>query len=60
MLSTLPNGTFSIYVGGKKVITDFILTTVEPTEEQLKKEKEMLDARKKEKEMTQEQPATDH
>ncbi len=46
MLSTLPNGTFSIWVGGKKVITDFILQAIEPTPEQLKKEKEMREMKK--------------
>lgn len=28
MLSTLPNGTYSIWVAGKKVITDFVLKTI--------------------------------
>lgn len=46
MLSTLPNGTYSVWVGGKKVITDFILVSVEPSPEELVKEKEMQEKRK--------------
>lgn len=37
MLTTLPNDTYSIWFGGKKVVTDFILTSVEVSEEELKK-----------------------
>ncbi len=58
MLSTLPNGTYTIWVGGKKVISDFVLTYVEPTPEQLKKEQEMREM-KKETEKKVETPA-DH
>ncbi|MCF8294408.1 MAG: hypothetical protein K9I70_11420 [Chitinophagaceae bacterium] len=58
MLSTLPNGTYTIWVGGKKVISEFILTYIEPTPEQLKKEQEMREM-KKETEKKEETPA-DH
>lgn len=49
MMTALPNGTYSIWVGGKKVITDFILKTVEPSPEELAKEEELkkqLEARR--------------
>lgn len=58
MLSTIPNGTYTIWVGGKKVISDYILTSVEPTPEELKKEQEMIDKRKEaiQKQQQEEQP----
>lgn len=49
MLTALPNGTYSIWVGGKKVITDFVLKSVEPSPEELAKEEELkkqLEARR--------------
>lgn len=37
MLTTLPNDTYSIWFGGKKLVTDFILTSVAVSEEEMKK-----------------------
>ena len=41
MLNTIPNGTYSIWVGNKKVITNYVLKSIEPTPEQLKMEQDM-------------------
>jgi len=57
MLSTIPNGTYSIWLGDKKVITDYILKAIEPTPEELKKEQEARDARKAQ---TPETPGAEH
>ncbi|HNF71164.1 MAG TPA: hypothetical protein PLP34_02055 [Chitinophagaceae bacterium] len=61
MLTTLPNDTYSIWFAGKKVVSEFILTSVEPSPEDLKKEEQMRkDANTPPVPKTEETPHSDH
>jgi hypothetical protein len=53
LMSTIPNGVYTIWVGGKKVISDYILKSIELSPEDLKKEQDL----KKEMELRRQQEA---